>query len=149
MPSLLTIFGTLLIAYFLTFIYALIRNLLNARKTRLPYIIIPWDQNHILWMVISVPLRPYFKEYLPTWLWNRIALTIYGFEFHEKLRQFDQYIDGGKSYVHVGCGKFEFWTRDPEITSQILGRPRDFVQFELTALFVRVVQIGLTNRTAC
>lgn len=137
MPSVLAILATATVAYFLTFIYALIRNLLNARKTGLPYIIIPWDQNHLLWMVTCVPLRPWFERNLPTIIWERLNMCIYGWEFHAKMRPFEKFFNGGKSYIHVGCGRFEFWTRDPEFASQILGRPGDFVQFELTTLFVR------------
>jgi hypothetical protein len=138
MPSILTILGTVVAAYLSTFVYALIRNLINARKTGFPYIVVPIDQNHFTWMIASVPLRPWLQRNLPSWIWNRLTLTIYGYEFHEKLRPFEEYFDGGKSYTQIGCGMFEFWTSDPEIASQILGRPRDFVQFKLTELFVRM-----------
>lgn len=136
MPSILAIIATAAGAYFLTFIYKLIRNFYYAKKSGFPAIIIPWDQNHFVWMVACVPLRPWFKRNLPTWIWNRLTLCIYGWEFHELLRPFDEYVGGEKSYVQVGCGKFEFWTRDPEFVSQILGRPRDFVQLDLANLFV-------------
>lgn len=147
MPSILTILGTLVAAYLSTFVYALIRNLIIARKTGLPYIVVPIDQNHFIWMIASIPLRPWFRRNLPKWIWNRLTLTIYGWEFHEQLRPFEEYFDGAKSYIHVGCGMLEFWTSDPEITSQILNRPGDFVQLKLTELFVRFQEAYLTARS--
>ena len=138
MPSILTIVGTVVVAYLSTFVYALIRNLIYARKTGFPYIVIPIDQNHFTWMIASVPLRPWLQRNLPTWIWKRLALTIYGWEFHEQLRPMDEYLGGAKSYTQVGCGMFEFWTSDPEVVSQVLGRPRDFVQNKLAELFVRI-----------
>ena len=137
MPSISIILATAAAAYFFSFIYKLARNFINAKRSGLPYIVIPWDQNHLVWIITCVPLRPWFKRNLPTWLWNRVTLCIYGWEFHEKLRPHKEYIAGELSYVHVGCGNFEFWTSDPEFVTQILGRPNDFVQFELANLFVR------------
>lgn len=61
MPSLLLVAAGLLLLYFLQYPYNLGRNYLTARKTGLPIIIVPIDQNAFLWMVISVPLRPILK----------------------------------------------------------------------------------------
>jgi hypothetical protein len=61
MLSLLAILGGLLAIYMLTFPYKLARNYITARKTGLPIIVVPIDQNHPLWMVTCVPLRPKFK----------------------------------------------------------------------------------------
>jgi hypothetical protein len=61
MLSLLAILGGLLALYLATFPYKLARNYITARKTGLPIIIVPIDQNHPLWMVTCVPLRPKFK----------------------------------------------------------------------------------------
>ena len=145
MPSILAIGATLVAAYLSTFIYSLFRNFVNARKTGFPSVIVPWDQNHFFWMLTSVPLRPWLQKVLPKYIYGRLVQCIYGWEFHEKLRPFEEYSaprGNNKSYILVTCGRFEFWTRDPEVGTQILGRPRDFVQFDLTALFVCV---DLTN----
>jgi hypothetical protein len=61
MLSLLAILGGILAIYMLTFPYKLARNYITACKTGLPIIIVPIDQNHPLWMVTCVPLRPKFK----------------------------------------------------------------------------------------
>jgi len=61
MLSLFTIIGCLVALYLARFPYNLIRNYIAARKMGLPIIIVPIDQHHIIWMLISVPLRPVFK----------------------------------------------------------------------------------------
>lgn len=61
MLSLLTIIGCLVALYLARFPYNLARNYIAARKMGLPIIIVPIDQNHLIWMLISVPLRPVFK----------------------------------------------------------------------------------------
>ncbi|EME43155.1 cytochrome P450 monooxygenase-like protein [Dothistroma septosporum NZE10] len=139
MPSLLTILGALVLAYSSTFIYNFIRNLNYARKSGMPYFIVPWDQNHFIWMIASVPLRPTLKRHLPTWIYERLALTIYGFEFHEGLRPYKQYgapQGDVNNLAMVSTGKFEFSTRDPEVVNEILKRPRDFLPHEFTTLFM-------------
>jgi hypothetical protein len=61
MLSPLTIIASLLALYIAKYPYKLARNYIKARKTGLPMIIVPIDQNNILWMVLSVPLRPIFQ----------------------------------------------------------------------------------------
>ncbi|KAK3696343.1 hypothetical protein LTR37_018008 [Vermiconidia calcicola] len=118
MASVLLICGTLIAAYFSTFIYCLIRNLFNARKTGLPAIIVPFDQNHILWMMFSVPYQQWFREHLPRVVYDRLVLCMYGWEFHEKLGPFEKFSGprgNDKTYVLVTCGRFELWSRDAEM----------------------------------
>jgi cytochrome P450 len=139
MASLLTIVGSLVLVYCLSLVYRLLVNLVNAKKSGLPYIFIPLDQNHFIWMLVSVPLRPWLTRNMPKWVNDRLSLTIYGFEFHEQLRPFEQYSapqGNDMSYTIVTPGKFEVSTRDPEITTEILNRTRDFVPVDLTELFM-------------
>ena len=139
MPSFLAIVASLLLVYCSSLAYRLLVNLFAARKSGLPYLIIPWDQDHFIWMIISVPLRPWLLRNMPKWVYDRLSLTIYGFEFHEELRPFEQYAapqGNDKSYAIVTPGKFEVTTRDPEIAAEVLRRPRDFMQVDLTDLFM-------------
>ena len=75
------------------------------------------------------------------YIYDRLVLCIYGWEYHEKLRPFREYSGprgNDKSYILVSCGRLELWTRDAEVAAQILGRPRDFVQLDLSSLFVSI-----------
>lgn len=139
MPSILAVTAALIAAYLSTFLYCFIRNFCTARKTGFPSVIVPWDQNHFFWMAFSVPLRPYLQRWLPKAVYNRIILTIYGWEFHERLRPYKEYSaprGNDKSFMLVTCGRSELWTCDAEIASEVLRRPRDFQQVDLTDLFM-------------
>ncbi|KAI5365151.1 Putative cytochrome P450 [Septoria linicola] len=139
MPS-YTAFALVVVSLYLsTFAYNFIRNFLNARKSGLPYFCVPWDQNHFLWMILSVPLRPHLKKALPAYIWDRLALTVYSFEHTEKLKPYEKYAapqGNDSTYVMVTSGLYEISTRDPELAFEILKRPRDFVQHSLTTLFM-------------
>lgn len=71
MPSLITLFGGLLALWIASNLYAFARNYLNARKTGFPTICVPWNPNNIPWMLISPPLRGWFEQHLPAFIFNR------------------------------------------------------------------------------
>lgn len=76
-------------------------------------------------MIISVPLQPTLAKYLPTWLWHRLSMTIYGWEQHEKLRPFEQYAapqGNDKIMVLVTADATEIETRDPEFALRDLAQ---------------------------
>lgn len=105
----------------------------------MPYVFVPWDQNSYGWMVLCVPLQPTLQRFLPEWLYDRLSLTIYGHEIREKARPYDKYATpqgDSQTYVLLTLGRYEVSTRDPEIATEILKRPRDFVCHELTKLFM-------------
>lgn len=135
----LTTISALAVIYFTSYGYALIRNIVNARKSGLPYVVVPWDQNSFFWMVANVPLQPILQNLLPEWIYGRLSLTFYGHEFREKATPFHRYATpqgNSQTYVLVTTGRYEVSTRDPEIATEILRRPRDFVCHELTKLFM-------------
>ncbi|OQO07043.1 hypothetical protein B0A48_07609 [Cryoendolithus antarcticus] len=139
MPSILTIVAALLALCFLPWPYRFLRNFYYARKSGVPVIILPWDQDNPLWIVISVPLRPVLQKILPKVVFERIVLAIYGWEFHDKLRPFEQYAapqGNDKTFFLVTAGLSEITTRDPEVAWQIVSRPRDFVQAQWIAAFI-------------
>ncbi|KAF2768769.1 cytochrome P450 [Teratosphaeria nubilosa] len=138
MPSVTTTLVVLALLYCLVVGYRLLRNLYIARKTGFPCIVIPWDQNNFLWMVICVPLRVHLQKWLPKFIFKRLALTIYGWEYHERMRPYNDFSgpnQNAKSFIMVTCGKPEFSTCDRDIAYEILRRPRDFPQTDLAASF--------------
>ncbi|KAE9366377.1 cytochrome P450 [Stipitochalara longipes BDJ] len=139
MPSPLIILASFLSIYCFSLVYRLLINFVNARKSGFPYIIIPWDQDHLLWLVVCVPLRPLIKKYMPKWIYDRLSILIQGHEFYEKLHPYEQFTapqGNNKSYALVTVGNFEVDTRDPEIISEILRRPREFEQMDLAEAFL-------------
>lgn len=134
MPSILTVFLTIVLVYFLHAVYSFLKNYFDALKSGVPNLIfIPWDQNGFPWIVISVPLRPFLQKILPGCIFRKVDLTIYGHEFHQKHAHHQR---SGGSYVLVTPGSFEFVTKDPEVSVEILRRVRDFQSHRLTHLFM-------------
>ncbi|KAF2100319.1 cytochrome P450 [Rhizodiscina lignyota] len=136
MPPVVAAAAVACLVYVSVLVYRLCRNILNGRKTGLPVVVVPLDQNHILWMLLAVPCRPTLKRILPNFIWERITISIYGWEFHERRKPYQKYAGNGKSFMLAGCGKLELWTGDAEMTYEILRRPQDFVQLDLTTLFM-------------
>ncbi|KAK9783897.1 putative Cytochrome P450 [Seiridium cardinale] len=126
----LTALVTILVVYGIRILHRLWKNITIARAIGLPVVIVPIDQHHLLWLLVSPICRPYLQRTLPTPIWERLSLVIRGWEFHEKLRPFDQRsAQKGireRSYVLVGLRSLEFWTADPEAADEVLHRVRDF-----------------------
>ena len=112
----------------------LVKNIVKARKIDLPRIVVPVPQATLGWLLIAPPLRKFFAVVSPPWLWRRLAIAIFGWEFHEGVRPFEQFDFAraddskgeGSSYVLVGLGPLELWTADPKAVVDILQRVRDF-----------------------
>lgn len=54
---------------------------------------------------------------------------IYGWEFYEKRRPFDEYAapqGNDRSFFLATCGTLELWTADPVVASEVLQRTGDF-----------------------
>ncbi|KAJ9656997.1 hypothetical protein H2198_004597 [Neophaeococcomyces mojaviensis] len=129
--------------YPLYLIYVYFSNLLQAKRMNFPYVSVPLlVQNHPVWMVSGPMTRLWLKARLPTFLFNRIALSIYGYEFFEAREPFTNYVEpqhradpnligSGKSYALVTSGRFEFHTWDAEIAREVAARPKDFCQFDI------------------
>ena len=131
MVSFFSIITTVVLLYFSQYVYILIRNIINARAMGLPMVLVPVDHTSLLWLMQSPAYKDWLRRLLPTRLWQRLAITIFGWEFHEKMRPFDQFAPShgngtGRSYLLVGLGKLQLWTADPELTQEILLRVRDF-----------------------
>lgn len=134
MVSVLFVLTTLTALYASAFVYRLIRNIFYCRKSGVPWIVVPLEQNHFVWMMLGPPLRRFLERTLPDVIYKRVALTIYGFEFHSRLRPFKELAapqGDEKTYLLASCGKLELWTWDSELINQILGRPKDFNQQDL------------------
>lgn len=90
------------------------------------------DSQTLLWLLAGPSQKLRLQRLLPTKLWERIAITIFGWEFHEKMRPFEQYATKpggsmGRTYVLIGFGpRIDLWTTDPKATQDILVRVRDF-----------------------
>lgn len=139
MPSIFALVGIAALIYFLGYPYRLLRNLYYAKRTGLPYWIIPFDQDAFLWMVLSVPLRPFLQRNLPAWMYERVGATIWGWEFHLKTSPWDKYAantSDPRTLAWVTCGNFEINSWDTEFAAEVLKRSKDFIQPTFNTLFI-------------
>ena len=139
MPSALVVIASLFLVYCSTLMYRLAINYSNAKKSGFRYIIIPFEQDNLLWLATCVPLRPLIIKYMPKWVSIRLCMLIQGHEFYEKLYPYEQFAmsqGNNKSYALVTVGNFEVDVRDPEIISEVLRRPREFVQMDIADVFL-------------
>lgn len=123
-------------------------NLRKAKRMRLPYISVPFvSQNSPFWIIAGPASHRWLKQRLPAWLYDRIVMTIYGFEFFTGQKPYRDWIEPqiradpalvgeGKTYALVTSGNFEINTYDPEVVQQILARPKDFRQNEMASFVV-------------
>ncbi|KAJ5233150.1 hypothetical protein N7468_006106 [Penicillium chermesinum] len=132
MAFLLLAVATLALLWPLGYLYNLVKNLAAARRIGVPIVVVPVNQSSLWWLLIAPSQKLRLQRLLPRKIWERIAIAIFGFEFHEKLRPFEQYATApgqemGKTYVLVGLGwRLDLWTTDPHVTQEILTRVRDF-----------------------
>lgn len=126
----------------LTYPTRLLQNYLSARRTGLPLVICPIHPNNPIWMLLSVPLRPYLRRILPPPLFLRLNMSIYGWEFGEKYHPHAVY---GKNFIYVTCGSNEINIAEPELAAEVLRRtPKDFVQ---TAIGSRIMRVFVSLTT--
>lgn len=145
----INLIGTLQLLYLSTFVYRLVRNVAAARWVGLPFLVYPMNPNSLVWLLMSIPLRPWLKRNLPTRIWKRLTLMIYGWEFYEKRRPFDEYAaqhGGHKSFLTASCGALELWTADLILATDVLRRPGDFEMPSITG--VLLAQFGHNVITA-
>jgi cytochrome P450 len=149
LSTLVLALGSVLL-YIAWLLFRFVQNVLAARKLGFPQIWVPGIvQNGYFWMIFGPVNRLQFKKRLPTWLYERLELTIYGFEFFQKSKPFDEHAvpqvrrnpklaGGGKTYTLVTSGGLELISSDREIAAAVLGRPQDFRQNENASLVLNV-----------
>ncbi|OAQ64573.1 cytochrome P450 monooxygenase [Pochonia chlamydosporia 170] len=123
--------AAVVLIYLSQFLNNLVRNMINGWTIGLPMIIVPVDHTQLLWLILAPLGRRRLQQILPRRLWSRLAITIFGWEFHEKLRPFEQFAtsrgkEKGMSFLLAGFGHLELWTADPVAVQDILLRHRDF-----------------------
>lgn len=140
----------LLASWVLYLSYKYITNLVALRKVGFPIIHIPLvQQNHPIWMVFGPVTRLWLKERLPEFIFDKIALTIYGLEFYQRHITWKKYVEpqaranprllgNGKTYTLATSGRLELWTYDAEFSKEICARPKDFRQFDIGNIVLNI-----------
>ena len=117
--------------YVFSILWSFWTNYAKARVSGFPMFFVPCNPNNPIWMVLSVPLRSIFYRSLPSFAFERIKYTIYGWEFQEKATESPRRSD--PAFLLVTPGRNELWVEDPDLANTILARRKDFVQFEVAS----------------
>lgn len=75
-------------------------------------------------MISQVSLRPFFEKVLPAPVFERINVTIYGWEFRARYTTHAKY---GATFVYATPSACELWVADEDIANAILSRRNDFL----------------------
>lgn len=87
-----------------------------------------------------MPLNPLFRKILPEWLYEPVNLGTYGFEIRLKSSIFEKY---GPAVMLVSSGPMEMSIIDPELAVEILKRPKDFPNNDITGVILNIFGTNL------
>ena len=116
--------STLIAVYALSGVWTLFQHFLVARRSGFPAYISPANPANPVWMVLQVFVRPALEKLLPAAVFERINVTIYGWEFRGRYAAHAKF---GATFMCATPGTVELWVADEEIASTILARRNDFV----------------------
>jgi hypothetical protein len=136
----------LLAAYFLSSVYSLYRNYRTACSSGVPVVICPVNPDNIIWVLIKVPLRPTLQKILPTFLYDQIKISIFGWEFRDK---FELHSRIGNTFCLATPGGLEFWIADPEVAQVVLAKRKDFVQHPVASLVMGFLGENIITVSFC
>jgi hypothetical protein len=139
----LLIFSCVFGLYFLSSIYTLVNNYLIARKTGFHLDFCPVNPNNPLWMIFSIPLRPVFSNFLPSFAYEWVRRAIYGWEFQERSTTGSSRTK--PAFMLVTPGRNELWIEDADLGNMVLTRRKDFVQFDIASSMVSLLMRCLSN----
>lgn len=113
-----------------------------ARATGLPIFISPVNPANPFWLVFSSTFEPTLSRYLPQLIYDRIKVSIFGWEYRCRYAVNDNL---GPVFVLVTPSSNEIWIADPDMATSVLLRKNDFLQLELASrmsLFIVIVNAG-------
>lgn len=102
----------------------------EARKSGFPVLINPLNPSNPVYIVLAAALRPVFKRWMPTWLWDPVKTSIYGWEFTEKADDLHQKF--GTVVLVASPARIDVSIADPVMVSEILSRRPDFIQLNIS-----------------
>lgn len=122
---------TVFVLYIARVLHRFHHNIAKAQAIGLPVKIVSVDQSNVFWLVLSPLIRHLAERILPPSAFRKLNLAVFGWEFGEKRRPFDELsTDPNASHHHsfilAGLQKLELWTTDTEAIQDILHRTHAF-----------------------
>ncbi|KAL8993149.1 MAG: hypothetical protein Q9169_006570 [Polycauliona sp. 2 TL-2023] len=122
-PTILVVPVTLCLSLAFYLLYGLAVNYNAARKTGLPFIILPFDCGHPLWLIIDRNVAQWARRYIPFGSGTFTRFNWRGWEIWDRYRAHQQLGDG---ILFVTPGKNYLQLCDAEAVSDIFQRRGDF-----------------------
>lgn len=114
------------------------RNYRLARATGLPIVVSPINPANPFWLVFSSMFEPTLFRCLPQLVYDRIKVTIFGWEYRCRHAVNDKV---GPVFVLVTPSSNEVWIADPDMAASVLLRRNDFLQLEFASRTYIVILI--------
>lgn len=111
------------LAYFLHSLWCLRRNIAAAKATGLPYVVLPWSNLNLPWLISRPFLLPYLNRFpFRHTLWFRLLSV--DWPWHQQYAVFQQLASDNFLYVSPAGNYFN--TADAAVIDQITRRRNDF-----------------------
>jgi hypothetical protein len=101
-----TVILTLSLIFLISKSYSFASNYVAAVRTGYPVYISPVLSKSILWMVLGPVFQPQFKKWFPEWFYERLDISIHGWEFRQKDKMHKKL---GKVFVVVSPDENVVW----------------------------------------
>ncbi|KAL8906169.1 MAG: hypothetical protein Q9207_002202 [Kuettlingeria erythrocarpa] len=96
----------------------------------LPLLLCPVNPANPIWLIFAATFQPLLAQLLPSCVYNRLKVAIYGWEFRCR---YTINAKLGPAFVLVTPSSNEVWIADPDMANEVLGRRQDFVQLEMAS----------------
>lgn len=115
------------VAIFGYFLYSnisgLYQNIAAAKRSGLPYIIVPWDIYNSVWLPAYRSLRPLLEILPKSWTEDWLPYLIPGWVWEQLFHPFEKY---GDAFLTVSPGSVHIWLANAEAIHQVASRREAF-----------------------
>lgn len=119
------------VLYLTRLYYNFRHNVAKAQAIGLTVSAVPIDQWNAFWLMLASPVREFSRSVLSRSTFRKLNLAIFGWEFGEKRRPFDELTTNldalnHKSFVLAVLSKLKLWTIDRQAIQDVLHRTHAF-----------------------
>ena len=100
------------------------RNLAAAKKSGIPYVIVPFYQQNTLWQLSQGFIAPVLRKFPSSWTEPWLELTILEWGWRRKYEPFKRL--GTDTFLAVSPQRNMLYTADADVISQMTSRRNDF-----------------------
>ena len=122
-PLLLTLLVSLVL-YALKIYIGFARNIAAAKKSGIPYVIVPFYQQNRLWQLSQAFIAPVLRKFPSSWTESWLDLNLVDWTWTKKYEPFKRL--GTDTFLAVSSQRNILYTADADVISQMTSRRNDF-----------------------